>query len=636
MTDWTPDDSAALYGIRRWGNGYFDVAPDGALSVRVPFDGGEVRVALPAILDGLRRRGLRLPLLLRIENLLDAQLARLNRAFRQAIAQRGYGGGYQGVFPIKVNQQRQVIEEITRFGTPWRHGLEAGSKAELAIAMASLPADGRLIVCNGYKDRTFIELGLEARRLGHNCVFVLETPAELDLILDSADRLGVPPVLGIRAKLSTRVGGHWNLTSGERSIFGLSISQIVGVVDRLKQAGRLDALRLLHCHLGSQIPVLDQIGEAAREACHFYRELRREGAPLEMIDFGGGLAVDYLGSRSQDSQSRDYGLRQYADRLVATVQQQLAADDPPLIITESGRPTVAYYSLLLFDVFDVTRFEPDPDRLQPAADDPEELRRMHALLARLDGDGAEETYRRIVALRDRLHRDFTSGRLSLRRRARAQNLLLAAGHRLVARFGGMDRLPAELAGLRDELADICYGNLSVFQSLPDHWAIGQLFPVAPIHRLDERPEREAIIADITCDSDGRISHFVGDGAGRNTLPVHAPRPGESYVLGVFLVGAYQETLGDLHNLFGDTDVASVRIEPDGSFQVTREDRGDRVADILQLMQYRTDDLRDRLRQQAEQAVGAGRISLGERQAILARFEQCLQETTYFAGWNLNP
>ncbi|TYO99046.1 arginine decarboxylase [Geothermobacter ehrlichii] len=629
--NWTPDDSAELYGIRRWGNGYFDVDPDGALTVRVPFDGGDVRVALPAILDGLRRRGLRLPLLLRIENLLDAQIARLNKAFHQAIRERGYGGSYQGVFPIKVNQQRQVIEEITRFGTPWRHGLEAGSKAELAIAMASLPADGRLIVCNGYKDRTFIELGLEARRLGHNCVFVLETPGELDLILDCSDRLGVTPVLGIRAKLSTRVDGHWNLTSGERSIFGLSISQIVGVVDRLKQAGRLETLRLLHCHLGSQIPVLDQIGQAAQEACRFYRELRQEGAPMGMIDFGGGLAVDYLGDRSQNSQSRDYSLRQYADRLVATVQRQLADDDPPLIITESGRPTVAYYSLLLFDIFDVTRFEAEPDQLRPAADDPDELRRMHDLLAALDGEDPATAYRQIVELRDRLHQAFTRGELSLRRRARVQNLLLAAGHRLVARFGGMDRRPKELDRLRDELADICYGNLSVFQSLPDHWAIGQLFPVAPIHRLDERPDREAIIADITCDSDGRISHFIGDGATRSTLPVHALKTGEDYVLGVFLVGAYQETLGDLHNLFGDTDVASVRIDPDGGFQVTREDRGDRVEDILQLMQYRVEDLRDRLRRQAEQAVGEGRISLTDRQAILARFDRCLQETTYFCS-----
>ncbi len=628
MTDWTAEDAAEIYGIRRWGNGYFDVTPDGALAVRLPEQGARP-VPLPDILAGLRERGLSLPLLLRVENLLDNQIARLHRAFRDAMTEQTFPGRYRGVYPIKVNQQRQVVEEIVRFGTPWGHGLEAGSKAELAIAVASLPLDGRLLICNGYKDRQFIELGLQARALGHDCIFVLETPAELDLILECSERLGIEPALGIRAKLATRVGGHWNLTSGERSIFGLSITQMVQTVDRLRGLGRLSWLRLLHCHLGSQIPELEQVAAAAREASRFYAELVREGAPLGLIDFGGGLAVDYLGQRSTDSQSCNYSLRDYASCLVATLKAELDGLPAPDIVTESGRPLVAYYSMLLFNLFDLTRFEPAPGQIQARPDDQPKLRELTERVDRLsESENPEGDYRRVLQLRDELHRDFVAGDIDLRRRARVQNLVLAAGRTLLERFGSADNLPESLQELRDELADIAYGNLSVFQSLPDHWAIGQLFPVAPIARLNERPAREAIIADITCDSDGRISRFVGLEGERTTLPVHGVAPGEDYVMGVFLVGAYQETLGDLHNLFGDTDIASVRIDKDGCFEVIREDKGDSVAGILAQVQYSSSALRDRLRATAEEAVRSDRISLEQRRAILSCFDACLRSGTY--------
>lgn len=627
MTNWTTDDSADLYGLRRWGNGYFDVNSDGQLTVRLPDeDGGEV--ALAEILDGIRQRGLQLPLLLRIENLLDAQISRLNEAFFSAIQEQGYGGRYQGVFPIKVNQQRQVIEEITRFGAPYGHGLEAGSKAELIIALASLPADGGLVICNGYKDKEFIDLGLRARQLGFRCLFVIETPAELPLILERSQVLDIQPLLGVRVKLSTTVGGHWNLTSGDRSIFGLSISQLIEVVDALRKANKLDTLQLLHSHLGSQIPQLDDIRTAATEACRFYQELVKEGAAMGMIDFGGGLAVDYLGTRSNDSQSRNYSLEEYAAALVETVRKNLAdcGTAPPVIVTESGRETVAYYSLLLFDIFDVTRFEPDPNELQPGKKTHPLLEKMADLLGRLTTANAQQLYHDIVAARDRLHELFRSGDLSLRQRAAAQSLLLAAGHRVQQ---VLTDLPDDLAQLREDLSDIYYGNLSVFQSLPDHWAIGQLFPVVPICRLDEKPAREASIADITCDSDGRITRFIDRHDSRATLPLHHIRAGESYVLGTFLVGAYQETLGDLHNLFGDTNVASVRIERDGNFTITSENRGDRVADLLGYVQYDPRQLAERFRATAEQAVRDGRIDLACRQEILVCFNRGLEGYSYF-------
>ncbi len=628
---WTSADAAALYRIGDWGNGYFGISASGEATVRVPFPEGEVEVSLWQILAGIRQRGLRLPLLLRIENLLDSQIARLNEGFRSAIVRHGYRGSYQGVFPIKVNQQRQVIEEIARFGAPFRHGLEAGSKAELVIALAHLPADGSLIICNGYKDQEFIDLGLRANQLGYRCVFVIETPAELPIILERSQALGIEPLLGVRVKLTTKVGGHWNLTSGDRSIFGLSISQLIEVVDSLKEAGKLNCLRLLHSHLGSQIPNIRDIRSAVVEGVRFYQNLVREGAPMEFIDFGGGLAVDYLGTKSGDSQSRNYTLDEYCSDIVETVQTALDASgvEHPVIVTESGRPTVAYYSVLLFNIFDVTRFESHGLPGELPSDSNPLLQRLAKVLGGLSDDNLQTSYNNCLFYRDELHEQFKRGELSLRDRALAQNLVLAISHGILARLPNGQEVPDTFNGLEENLADIYYGNFSVFQSLPDHWAIGQLFPVMPIHRLDERPERRATIADITCDSDGRIARFIDPEGGCPTLPLHELEPGEDYVIGTFLIGAYQETLGDLHNLFGDTHVASVRVNADGSYDITREDQGDSVADTLGYVQYDAKLLLERFRSQAEQAVRAGLIRVGDRQAILDRFAASLRGYTYY-------
>jgi arginine decarboxylase len=632
--NWTTEDSARLYRVRDWGAGYFDVNDKGEVTVGVEFDSGRQQISLMDVVAGIRQRGLRMPMLLRIENLLDAQLARLNETFRAAIAQRGYQGRYQGVFPIKVNQQRQVIEEIARFGERYGHGLEAGSKAELVVALSNLPAHDGLIICNGYKDREFIDLGLRARKLGYRCVFVIETPTELPIILERSRELGVRPMIGMRAKLATTVGGHWNKTSGDRSIFGLSTHQMVEIVDALKEHDMLECLQLLHCHLGSQIPNIRDIRSAVMEACHFYVNLVREGAAMGFLDFGGGLAVDYLGSRSNHTQSMNYTVAEYCADIVEVIMETLEPHGitHPTIVTESGRPTVAYYSLLLFNIFDVTRFEPTP---LPAADqlsDEEPLiRNLFETLQQLKSDRVQQCYNNTVFYRDELRELFKRGRISLRSRALAENLVLQIFRRIADLLDNLgDETPLELRGLREQLADIYYGNLSVFQSLPDHWAIDQVFPVMPIHRLDEKPSRDAIIADITCDSDGRIDSFIDAHGTCKTLPLHPVDPEkEDYFVGVFLVGAYQETLGDLHNLFGDTDVASVRINADGSFDITRETEGDSIADLLKYVQYNPRDLLERFRDTAEQAVRRGTITVAERREIVDCFAAGLRGYSYY-------
>jgi arginine decarboxylase len=629
--EWTPDDSAALYGVRNWGAGFFDIDVNGEVTVGVTFPSGKrVDIPLPTIVAGAKQRGNALPLLLRIENLLDARIALLNDSFRSAITVAGYRGEYRGVFPVKVNQQCQVIEEISRFGARYGHGLEAGSKAELVLALAALQ-DGGLLICNGYKDREFIDLGLWARKLGIPCFFVIESPAELPLILERSAALNIEPLIGVRTKVSAKVGGLWTETSGDRSSFGLSTIQLVGVVDTLREKGLLHCLQLLHCHLGSQIPHLEDIRTGVQEASRFYADLVREGAAMGYIDLGGGLAVDYMGAKANHVHSRNYGLDDYCVTIVETIAANL---DPhniahPHIVTESGRATVAYSSLLLFDILDVMHFEPGavPERLPANA--AEELIRLFILHEDLDAHEPAAAYADALAGRDAMRDLFRAGAVSLRERAVSENLFLAIAQRIARHIDTLPNVPAGLMTLRQALADIYYGNFSVFQSLPDTWAIGQVFPVLPIHRHTEAPCREAILSDLTCDCDGKLDSFVVAGSERSTLPVHTLRAGEEYLLGVFLMGAYQETLGDLHNLFGDTHVVSVRINEDGSFDVMKEIPGDSISDVLGYVEYQPQAVFEKFRDRAESAVRAGLISVPERQEMVEAFAARLRGYTYY-------
>lgn len=627
-TSWTVADSAELYGIDHWGAGNFGLNDDGQVVVQADFPTGAVAVPLPEILAAAEARGYDCPLLLRIENLLDARIALLNDSFAEAIANAGYGNRYRGVFPVKVNQQAQVIEEIGRFGRRYQHGLEAGSKAELLLAMSNLD-DGGLLICNGYKDREFIDLGLWSRKLGIECIFVIESPSELPIIIERSRKLAIKPVIGLRIKVSAKVGGLWTETSGDRSSFGLSTAQLVEVVDRLRQEQLLDCLQLLHCHLGSQIPAIEEIRAGVREAARFYAELSAEGVPLRYLDLGGGLAVDYIGTQCRHSHSRNYSLGDYCQTLVTTIASVCDASGAahPVLVTESGRATVAHTTLLLFNILDVLQFEP----LSLPQQQPDNLPELIARQFELDRQTEQSiaSYCEALNNRDRIRDLFRAGDISLRQRSLAENLFLSIARKTVALLDKNPELEQQLPQLRHQLADIYYANFSVFQSLPDTWAIGQIYPVMPIDRLHEVPGRDAIISDLTCDCDGKLANFIlGDGE-RPTLPLHPLKKGEPYVLGAFLIGAYQETLGDLHNLFGDTNVFSVRINAAGSFDVARELEADSIADVLQIVEYNPQSLFEKMRDRAEAAVRRGEIAVCERQQLLQEFSTRLHGSTYF-------
>ncbi|MEH6628270.1 MAG: biosynthetic arginine decarboxylase [Motiliproteus sp.] len=630
---WTPELAAQLYGVREWGNGYFDISEQGEVTVRAKFESGDVTLSVMDILSSIRQRGVPLPMILRIENILESQVSSLNNAFDRAIENSGYQGDYQGVFPIKVNQQCQVIETLTQFGERYNHGLEAGSKAELIIALSTLSPDGRLIICNGYKDEEFIDLALRAQRLGFHCVFVLETPTELPIIIERSKALGIRPKIGVRVKLSSKVGGLWNDTSGDRSIFGLTTNQLVDVLDSLKASQMLDCLELLHYHLGSQIPNIRDIRTGVLEACRYYVDLVKEGATMGYLDLGGGLAVDYMGSKSNHEHSKNYSLDEYCVDIVEVVKSTLDASDiaHPHIVTESGRATVAYSSMLLFDVLDVTHFEPAP-LPEPFPEQAHELiLNLQTVLGAINAKMLQECYNDATYYRDELNELFKRGQINLRDRSLGENLFLEILQRIKAQLQAVSRIPPELEGLKDYLADIYYGNFSVFQSLPDIWAIDQVFPVLPIHRHNEYPSREAILADITCDCDGKIDRFIDTETQgiRTTLPLHSLRDGEDYILGVFLVGAYQETLGDLHNLLGDTAVASVRINEDGSFDLVKELEGDSIADVLSYVEYQPQAILESFRRTAEKAVRSGKITASERRKLLDCFSDSLRGYTYY-------
>lgn len=629
---WTALDAANLYGIKDWGAGYFDLSNKGEVVVRVPGQGGKsVEVSLMDIISGVRERGMGMPVLLRIENLLDSQITMLNQSFHKAIDSLDYKGRYQGVFPIKVNQQAQVIEEIARFGARFNHGLEAGSKAELIIAMAMIQSTESLIVCNGYKDEEFVDLGLYATKLGYKCFFVVETPAEVGILIERSRELSVKPKIGIRLKLSSRAGGHWQDSGGDNSIFGLTTNQMVDVIDQLKAAEMLECLQLLHYHLGSQIPNIRDIRAAVRETARYYADLVREGAPMGYIDLGGGLAVDYDGSQTNFVHSKNYSLDEYSMDVIEVIMEILDGDSipHPTIITESGRATVAYSSILLFNVLDSNRFQAGPIPEALPEESPELLENLWFVRQNLNLKNIQECYNDAIYYREEIREQFKVGNITLRQRALSDNIFIDIIHQIAESLDKLKRVPRELVGLQDVLYDIYYGNFSVFQSLPDAWAIDQIFPLIPIHRHTEEPSRRAIFADITCDSDGKIDKFADLHDVRRTLPVHEQKEGEEYYIGVFLVGAYQETLGDLHNLLGDTNVVSVRINDNGSFDFVREIEGDSIWDVLSYVEYEPKNLVERFRAKAEQAVKRGAISVSQRRTILAAFESSIRGYTYY-------
>lgn len=620
-----------VYGLSRWASGLVKVMDNGNIGLIHPTEPEAQPTDLMAILENLTQRGITAPVLLRVADFLDYRISQINDCFRSAIQDAEYKGRYQGVFPIKVNQQAQVIDRIVDFGRRYDFGLEVGSKAELLIALShELTADAA-IICNGVKDVEFIQLALMSQQLGFNTYLVLESPRELELVLRVAEDLGVRPQLGVRIKLTNQVSGNWAASSGDRSTFGMTIAQVMDVIENLRSRNYLDCLTLQHSHLGSQVPNIIEIRMAAQEACRFFIEIRNEGAPLEILDLGGGLGIDYTGEHTATENSTNYSLQEYCTNIVETVKYEMdeASLDHPLIITESGRACVAQSSLLIFNVLEATHFDSDV-RVEAEEGDHHLIESMLGIPEYLDEKRVQECWNDLVYYRNEVRALFRRGQMSLRETAKAERIYLYVMKMIKAVVMSDDLLNDEWREALDQVADIYHCNFSLFQSLPDVWAINQLHPISPIHRLNEVPTRRAILSDITCDSDGKIDRFVVDSGGvSGTLPVHELKDGEDYYLGVFFVGAYQETLGDLHNLFGDTHVATIELRHDGGFELKHEQEGDTLSEVLSYVEYDPKSMLNNFKVIVERAASQGRINPTDRRDIIAAFKDSINGYTYF-------
>jgi arginine decarboxylase len=626
---WSIDDSRELYNIAGWGLGYFDINEKGHIVVRPDKAHPERALDLFELARDLEEQGVGLPLLLRFSDVLRSRIEALSQRFRNAITEFGYEGTYTLVYPIKVNQQRHVVEEIVQFGEPYGVGLECGSKPELQAVLALSESTRHMIVCNGYKDEEFLRLALMGQRLGHQVFVVIEQLSELDALLHVADDMGVRPTAGVRIKLASEGFGRWAESGGEKSKFGLSASELVATVEKLREQGRLDVLRLIHFHLGSQITDIRFIKAGLQEVGRFYVELREMGVDITHVDVGGGLGVDYDGSGSTVSASVNYSVQEYANDVVYTMAEVCREMSLPMphLISESGRALTAHHALLLLNVIDVES--------QQVVQIPELTDDDHLILHELKGSyesistrSVREVYHDATFGKERVQALFNSGVLSLRERALADQLYLATIN-AVARIAQRDR--EEYADIIEDLEatllDRYFCNFSVFQSLPDSWAIDQLFPIVPIHRLTEEPTRRGTIQDVTCDSDGKIDRFAGGRAGRPSLELHPFRHGEPYILGVFLTGAYQEILGDLHNLFGDTNAVHVRLTP-GGYEVTDLVHGDTVTEVLNYVQFRASDLLAVFRRKV---AAAKELSRQEANMFIADYVAGLEGYTYLEG-----
>lgn len=628
MDRWTVQDAADYYGVPRWGKGYFSVSSDGHLLVH-PSKEADRTIDVKNLVDQLRMRGLDLPILLRFNDILCHRLREIHAAFAHAIAEHDYEGTYRCVYPIKVNQQRQVVEKIIEYSREFGFGLEAGSKPELLAVVAMTDAD-MPIICNGFKDAEFIEMAMLAQKIGRQVIPVVERYAELDLILRTAESVGVRPQLGVRVKLASRGAGRWQASGGYRSKFGLTVGEVLRALDELKDRQMQDCLRLLHFHLGSQITNIRHIKGALIEAARVYCDLKHRGAGLAYLDVGGGLGVDYDGSQSNFESSVNYTLQEYANDVVYHVQTICdEADVPhPDILSESGRAVAAYHSALIFSVLGVSSqstIQALPESLDDAVEQP-----VHTLL---------ETYRNLTArnLLESFHDAqqaldmalglFAGGYLPLDQRGLAESIYWATCRKIHKLVDDLEYTPEELEGLDRLLADTYFCNFSLFQSIPDSWAIKQLFPLMPIHRLDQRPTRPAVIGDITCDSDGKIDQFIDLRDVKRTVALHE-FDGQPYYLGVFLVGAYQEILGDMHNLFGDTTAVHVTLNDQGRVVVDSIVKGDTVNEVLNYVQFSQRGLIQRLQAAVEDAVQHGLLNHREAGRFVRFYENALNSYTY--------
>ncbi len=630
-TPWTIGDSLDTYSVERWSDGYFGINAAGHLVVR-PKRGEDAEIDLVETVENLRQRGLRTPMLLRFSDILTSQVRRIHDDFAAAIEAYGYRGRHHSVYPIKVNQQRHVVEELVAIEGPHAIGLEAGSKPELLIALAVLDRPGGMIVCNGFKDRAYVETALLAQRLGRRPIIVIDRFDEIELLVKTAQQLGIRPHIGLRVRLSAQGAGKWLASSGRRSKFGLSPGEVIAAVSRLQADGMLDCLELVHYHIGSQITDIRAHKEALREMGRIFVGLRTMGADaLRYVDIGGGMGVDYDGTQTDSHSSMNYSAEEYARDAVDTLLSACdeAGIDHPDIVTEAGRAIAAHHSVLIFDVIGHHGMVPQQTSTDVQPDDHRVLHDLAACANGLAADNLLETYHDALLLRDEAVNSFALGYLDLVTRGRADDLFLHICGQIRTELRALDEVPEELATLDRDLADTYYGNFSVFQSAPDHWAVEQLFPVMPIQRLDERPTRRAVLADLTCDSDGKIDSFIDPEGAKPVLEVH-PLNGTPYYVGVFLAGAYQEILGDLHNLFGDTDAVHLRIDDDREVVVEHVVDGDSVDEVLSYVQYERRELVEKVRRTIEKALRSGAIGLEDSALLRRRYEQGLLEYTYLS------
>ena len=635
---WTVADSYALYGLNRWGDQYFSINSQGNINIKP--NGKETEsLDLYDLVKELKGRNLKLPLLIRFDDILEDRLKKINEAFQKAIRQYDYKESYQGVYPVKCNQQRHVVEELLKCGREWHLGLEAGSKAELLIALSLINDSHALLICNGYKDTRYVETTILARQLGKKPILVIEQANEVERIISASKKLGAAPLIGIRAKLSTRNSGRWGNSIGDKSKFGLSIPEILEAVKKLDNANLLKELKLLHFHMGSQINDIAVLKDGLQEAGQIYIELNKLGAPMGYLDVGGGLGVDYDGSKTATTASTNYSLQNYANDVVATIQECCDSNNVkhPTLISESGRAIASHFSILVFNVLGKSLV---PSSI-PSAHNKEcliiknlrsTLEAINSLTKNSDPDISklQEAWNDALKFKEDGLAAFRLGYINLIERGITEQLTWACAKAVLEQLQNIDNIliPPELENLSYSLAGTYYANFSIFRSAPDTWAINQVFPIMPIHRLNEEPTHLGDFADLTCDSDGKLTQFINNGKAKPLLELHDLKPNEDYLIAMFLGGAYQEVMGSLHNLFGSTNAAHIRITNTGNYQVDHVIRGDTKADVLKAAEHNPELLLERLRVSTETAIQKGTLKISDAQRLMEHIEISLRESTY--------
>jgi arginine decarboxylase len=630
MINWNSEKSAELYGINNWGNGYYRVNPAGNVQITPQGTNGP-SVDLYELTQDLLDRGIRVPIMIRFPDIIKSRVELLHNCFKKASADHAYKGEYCGVYPIKVNQQKHLVHELVKFGKDARLGLECGSKPELLVVLALMNNPEAVIVCNGFKDQEYIETALLSQKLGRNTIIVVDRKEELSLIIAAAKKFNARPKIGFRAKLYTQGSGKWIDSSGARSKFGLTAVEIVEGVETLRREGMLDCLELLHYHIGSQVPNIQSIKSSLKEGARFYAELHKMGAGLKYIDVGGGLGVDYDGSGRSDS-SINYSEQEYANDVVSTLQA--LCDEKgiphPHIITECGRALVAHHSVLVFNVMGVNELHREVPPRPAVKGDPNVMLDLQYIFEKVNKDNINECFNDLSVSRQESLQLFTYGVLTLEQRAWCESMYFTIATKMLLITKTTPDCEDIRAHLAEELHDTYFCNFSVFQSVPDSWAVGQIFPVMPIHRLNEEPSHDATLADLTCDSDGKIEKFIDTENGeayRKTIQMHGFKEGSPYYVGVFLTGAYQEILGDLHNLFGDTDAVFVSLSEAG-YTIDHYVPGDTVTEVLSYVQFERSTMVDSVRQATEESIQQGTITKQEAKLLVKHYEEGLSGYTY--------